>query len=211
MFITAGASMALQGAGEYGTTVYPSTFDPECNAYEHHESGGTYLKVKSTVEGEEMFIDTLFSEAKATSAELSQFPMQFFVNTTNQPSFADGKICDEYIRFYDTSLSKGEFAAVPVRGTVRMKMNLFDKEMTWPNALGVRVDSAFIENHMVSCEGLRGYTGRTGEQQVEIAGASSTTIKYSWSSVANATFLPLYNGLQVAISNLITPTRGVPK
>jgi hypothetical protein len=211
MFISAIAHIAIKGAGEYGTTVYPSTFDPECNAYEYRKSGGTYLTVKSIVEGEEMYIDTLFKDSHEHLVKSTDFPMQFFVNTTNQPSFADGKICDEYIRFYDTTLSKGEFAAVPVRGSVRAKMNLFDKEMAWPNALGVRVDSAFVENHMVSCEGLRGYTGRTGEQHVEIAGASSSTIRYSWSSVANATLLPLYNGLQVAISNLIMPTKETPK
>ena len=105
-----------------------------------------------------------------------EFPMQFFVNATNQPSFGDGKICDEYVRFFDTEISKGEYAAVPVTGTVRAKLNVFPDAMTWENAVGVRVDSAFIEGHLASCEGLRGYTG-TGEQDVEIARPVSEIIK----------------------------------
>jgi hypothetical protein len=236
MFISSSAPMAIQGASEYGTTVYPSTFEPECNAYEYTSSGATYMNVKGSTDGQDGFIDTLFSSNEELLLNKVKFPMQFFVNATNQPSFGDGKVCDEYIRYFDTSISKGDYAAVPVRGTVKANAFPFEKEMSWTDALGVRVDSAFIENHMVSCEGLRGYKG-TGEQNVEMAWKSSRTVKGKlviactsctscttftaldptkanhkadgWSS--NSTFSSLYS-LQVALSNLMTPImKGSPK
>lgn len=166
----------MQGAGEYGTTVYPSIFDPECNAYEHSSSEDTYLNVKGSIDSQDGFIDTLFSSSENSLLNPIDFPMQFFVNTTNQPSFGDGKVCDEYIRYFNMGISKGDYAAVPVSGSVKAKTQPFPEEMSWTDTVGVRVDSAFVENHMVSCEGLRGYTG-TGEQKVETVWRSSRTLK----------------------------------
>lgn len=220
MFISANAPMAIAGAGEYGTTVYPSTFDPECNAYESTESGATYLKIAGG-DSNDVFIDTLFEANEPFKLNPGTFPMQFFVNATNQPSFGDGTICDEYVRFFDTEISQGEHAAVPVTGTVRAKLNVFAEEMTWENAVGVRVDTAFIEGHLVSCEGLKGYTG-TGEQDVEIAKPISESAKGNLSKARkscrtntctagwsrNSTFAPFYNGLQEVIANLVAPLTG---
>jgi len=168
MFISSDAPMAIEGASEYGTVVYPATFDPACNAYEVNDKGETYLNVKGSVGGNDGYLEYTFSKI---GEMLAEFPTQFYVNATNQPSFGDGKVCDEYIRYFDTEISKGEFAGVPITGSVKAKNEVFGKEMEWKGALGVHIDSAFIENHMVSCEGLRGYTG-TGEQTVEIVGKS---------------------------------------
>jgi hypothetical protein len=163
MFLTSNAPMAIHGAEEYGTNVYPAVFEPPCNAYEPMPDGdGTYFNAKS-VSGD-AFMDTIFQMAKFG---LDRFPIDFFVNATNQPSFADGTICDEYIRYFNTSLSKDEYAPVPVTGTVKTRINLFEEEMVWENAVGMRIDTAFLENHLVSCESLRGYTG-VGEQGLQL-------------------------------------------
>jgi hypothetical protein len=168
MFLSAASPMAIQGAEEYGTTVYPSEFDPPCNGYEFVNSDSddgvisTYFNAKSTSGAEHL--DSIFHSAAIPA---SDFPMQFFVNATNQPSFADGKICDEYVRYFDTPLSQGHHAPVPVRGDVSAKMNLFSKPMSWSGAIGMRLDTAFLENHLVSCQSLAGYRGR-GEQEVAL-------------------------------------------
>ena len=57
----------------------------------------------------------------------------------------------------------------PVRGRVSARLNLFDDDMVWPDVVGLRVDSAFIEHHLVACESFRGHTG-TGPQEVELVG-----------------------------------------
>jgi hypothetical protein len=155
--------MAIHGAEEYGTKVYPAAFDPPCNPYESlADNEGTYFNAKS-VSGEEM-METVFQIA---NRGIESFPVDFFVNATNQPSFADGTICDEYVRFFNTSLSRGEHAPVPVIGKIKTKTNLFQGEHIWESAVGMRIDTAFLENHLVSCESLRGYTG-VGEQGVKL-------------------------------------------
>ncbi|KAF2667558.1 hypothetical protein BT63DRAFT_295021 [Microthyrium microscopicum] len=203
MLITAANQMAQHGAGEYGTTVYPATFEPECNAYEFTEDGqSTYFRARGEIDGKEGLVDTIFKSAERQPADYAGF-MSFLINATNQPSFADGKQCDYYVRLFNTTLSTGENAAVPVQGSVRAKMNLFDEEMKWDSVFGVRVDTAFIENHLYSCEGLRGFDG-IGEQKMEIAWPHEP-------ATTNSTFLPAFSlsGMQVLANYLISPIKRV--
>jgi hypothetical protein len=201
MLLTASNDMAIHGAREYGTLVYPASFEPPCNAYEYqeHDPSSTYFRAKSNSQKnkkERAEIDSAFSTNTSSSA--SVFPMSFFVNATNQASFADGESCDHYIRLYNTTLSTGKHAAVPVSGSVQARMHdLFgDKDMTWSNAVGVQVDTAFIENHLVSCEGLAGYDG-VGEQRFEVKGDEG-----AWS------FAPFALNLQQVLSEyLISPIK----
>ena len=88
------------------------------------------------------------------------YPLSFFQNATNQPTFADGKTCDNMIRFFNTSLTT-EGGIERVKGTVRARLHPFggEKEMEWRGVGGVRLDTAFVENNYLPCEEFRGYGG----------------------------------------------------
>jgi hypothetical protein len=193
--------MVIQGAQVYGTQVYPAAFDPPCNPYEFsassHHPGSTYFTARA--ENDTALMETLFQIS--VLERLEEFPIQFFVNATNQPVFADGLSCDMYTTFWNTTLAQGANAPVPVSGTVRAGLSIFDKapgkEMTWENAVGVRVDLAFLENGPISCEGLQGYSG-PGEQKVELANSMESK------TAQNASFTPSYHMQSVLAEYPIT-------
>jgi hypothetical protein len=58
---------------------------------------------------------------------------------------------------FDTSVTTG---IESVRGSVKATMAPFEGEMAWSDVYGVRLDSAFVENNYLACEGFRGYSGR---------------------------------------------------
>jgi hypothetical protein len=152
--MTADHEIALKGAGDYGTNTFPASFEPGCDAYKAvpnaKQPGTTYFHA-SSLEGAES-ISTLFS-----STEQELFPLEFFKNTTNQPTFADGKTCDNMIRLFDTSLSTAPNQIERVIGTVKANIHPFSSEQEWRSVYGLRLDSAFIENNYLSCESFRGY------------------------------------------------------
>ncbi|PVI02852.1 hypothetical protein DM02DRAFT_521934 [Periconia macrospinosa] len=154
MLMTAGHEIALKGAQDYGTNTFPASFEPGCDAYRavpsSKEPGTTYFSA-SSVEGRES-LSTLFS-----STEEEMYPLSFFKNFTNQPTFADGKTCDNMIRLFNTTVSSAEKGIERVKGTVRANIHPFKKEHEWSNVYGLRLDTAFIENNYLSCESFRGY------------------------------------------------------
>lgn len=155
LLMTAGHEIAVKGAMDYGTVTYPSSFEPSCDAYRSvpnsKEPGTTYFKAISNDAGAAS-IATLFS-----STAQDPFPLSFFKNFTNQPTFADGKTCDNLIRLFNTSVSTAPNKIETVKGTVRAKIFPFKKEHEWRNVYGIRLDSAFIENNYLPCENFRGY------------------------------------------------------
>jgi hypothetical protein len=146
LLMSADHDIALKGAMDYGTNVFPSTFDPPCDAYRSvsNDPDTTIFSAKSSEAG----VNTLFSLADQV------YPLQFFKNVTNQPTFADGKSCDNMIRLFDTSVT---VAIESVKGNVQVRIPPFEKEVHWDEVYGVRFDSAFIENNYLPCEGFRGY------------------------------------------------------
>ncbi|PSN75456.1 hypothetical protein BS50DRAFT_541496 [Corynespora cassiicola Philippines] len=157
LLMTAGHDIALKGAADYGTNVFPSVFEPGCDAYKSvphsKKPGTTYFSARSRESGAAS-LTTLFS---STDKEL--FPLQFFKNFTNQPTFADGKTCDNMIRLFNTSVTTAPNKIEPVMGTVRVNIPPFTSEQEFRNVYGVRLDTAFIENNYLSCESFRGYSG----------------------------------------------------
>lgn len=152
--MTAGHEIALKGAMDYGTNTFPASFEPGCDAYRaipSQKPGTTYFRA-SSLDGDEA-LSTLFS---ATEEEV--FPMEFFKNFTNQPTFADGKTCDNMIRLFNTSVSSAGNGIERVKGVVRANIHPFNNEQEWTNVYGLRMDTAFIENNYLSCESFRGYT-----------------------------------------------------
>lgn len=82
-----------------------------------------------------------------------------FVNITNQPSFGSNvSVCDNYITLYNSSITQGQFAPVPVEGTIRVVPPFYPVEATL-KAQGYRMDNAFIERNYLPCETLKGYSG----------------------------------------------------
>ncbi|ORY17523.1 hypothetical protein BCR34DRAFT_596992 [Clohesyomyces aquaticus] len=157
MLMSSGHDIALKGAMDYGTNIFPSVFEPGCDAYKavpnSKRPGTTYFSARSLEPGAAS-LTTLFS-----STQEEVFPLEFFKNTTNQPTFADGKSCDNMIRLFNTSVTTGSFGIQPVKGTVRVKLPLFTGEREWTNVYGLRLDTAFVENNYLSCESFRGYSG----------------------------------------------------
>jgi hypothetical protein len=197
MFLTAGNEMAINGAREYGMKVYPSSFEPDCNAYERSDGipDSTFSRAASIGDGAEALIDAVFRSSISEVLGVGDFPAQFFVKTSNQPSFADGKHCSKFTRFYNTTLSTGANAAVPIVATVRARLDTFDKEMEWTNAIGLQVDTPFIEDHLVECASLGGHDG-PGYQTVELVAASASR------ESVNSSFLPSFN-LQAVLENYV--------
>jgi hypothetical protein len=161
MLMSAENVIALSGAADYGTTVFPSAFDPPCDAYRAAASSnttnpasGTTLLNGDSIDGGAA-VRTSFAPA---SAELST-PFAFYKNVTNQPTFADGKTCDNMIRLFNTSLSTGANAIEAVQGDVTARMWPLEGEQAWAGVEGIRFSSAFIENNYLPCEMFRGYGG----------------------------------------------------
>jgi hypothetical protein len=152
--MTSDHEIALKGAGDYGTNIFPATFEPACDAYKAVPNAKTprttYFRA-SSVGGDES-LSTLFSPTKVEA-----FPLAFFKNATNQPTFADGKTCDNMIRLFDTSLSTTPNRIERIVGTVRANIHPFGREQEWREVHGLRLDSAFIENNYLDCEIFRGY------------------------------------------------------
>ncbi|XPS73132.1 hypothetical protein M3J09_005285 [Ascochyta lentis] len=146
LLMSAGHSIALQGARDYGTAVFPATFDPPCDAYRRV---GETTAFDAVADQGETWVHTSFALASSPL-----YSLQFFMNVTNQPTFADGKTCDNMVRLFNTSVTRGVEA---VRGSVRAKIAPFGEERVWEGVEGIRLDSAFVENNYLPCEGFSGY------------------------------------------------------
>ena len=155
--MSAGHDIALKGAVDYGTNTFASSFDPPCDAYRSapsKEASTTHFSAKSSEAGAAS-INTLFSGVMD-----SPFPLSFFKNFTNQPTFADGRTCDNMIRLFDTSVTMSPNRIETVRGSVKVKIPPFTDEQEWSDVYGLRMATAFIENNYLPCENFRGYSGR---------------------------------------------------
>ena len=81
-------------------------------------------------------------------------------NITNQPQFGDAPgVCDNFIRLFNTSVTKGPFAPTSVKGTVSVAAPYAPQSSTWRDAYGYQLDTAFIEKNLVQCSSLQGYPG----------------------------------------------------
>jgi hypothetical protein len=156
MLMTASNAIALSGAQDYGTVVYPAAFDPPCDAYRSSggDKGATTFSASSA--------NTSLHSAFRPAPHAISTPLSFFANVTNQPTFADGRTCDNMIRLFGTALSTGANGIEEVTGHVQVK-GVWPleggEEKTWEGVEGVRFASAFVENNYLDCEGFRGYDG----------------------------------------------------
>lgn len=153
LLMSAGHEIALKGAMDYGTTTFSASFDPPCDAYRSmpgKAAGTTSFSAQST-DTDAAFVSTEFAPIEGWT-----YPLRFFKNVTSQPTFANGKTCDNMIRLFNTSVTA---SIETIRGSVRATIPPFMEEKVWENVEGIRLDSAFIENNYLPCEGFKGYGG----------------------------------------------------
>ncbi|KAF2849572.1 hypothetical protein T440DRAFT_130179 [Plenodomus tracheiphilus IPT5] len=152
LLMTATNAIALKGAADYGTNVYPATFKPECDAYAASSIPGiTTFSSKSVAVGNASFA---IQFAKMNE---EVYPLSYFKNVTNQPMFADGKTCDNMIRLFNTSVTTSPNRIDQVIGSVQANIAPLKGVMSWNGVYGLRLDTAFVENNYLPCESLRGY------------------------------------------------------
>ena len=173
--ISATNDIALEGSRAYGTLVSPAAYDPPCDAYRRLPSGASYFKAASLDSGD--FVELEMSRTHnnpPTASNSNPYPLDFFRNITNQPTFANATSCDNMIRLFNTSMSVGEYAPVPVRGRVRARAFPFHRlhsgkeETEWTGVYGVQVATPFIENNYLDCRTMRGYVGTGGPGDSDI-------------------------------------------
>jgi hypothetical protein len=164
MLITSSAQIALEASAAYGTAVYPSTFAPDCNAYDF-APGPTNGEIRTYSNA--VSVQKNGAEAASITATFTRgggrgappLPRAFFTAAVNQPSFTNGSQCDSMTRFFDTPLADG---AAPVSARVGARLaSVFgaaqEREMVWTDMPGWQVDSAFLESHLASCERLQAH------------------------------------------------------
>ncbi|KAF2086560.1 hypothetical protein K490DRAFT_44321 [Saccharata proteae CBS 121410] len=151
--------IALAGSALYGET-FPGNFEPPCDGYAHDggTTNATYFCAYMAPEAKSLGSRPVFDSRFETVASIP-FSQKLFVNITNQPSFGSGlPVCDNYITLYNTSVTQGQYAPVPVQGHLRVEPPYYTTNTTL-KAWGYRQDNAFIERNDVPCEQLKGYAG----------------------------------------------------
>lgn len=151
--ITASNTGAIDGSEAYGTVVHPSTFAPECDAYATLPGGNTFFNATS----DQTYMSLQFQ--RLASCQSVPYPLSFFHNVTNQPIFAAGETCDQMIRLFDTPLSQGAFAPIPVKTKVESNIGPFTCKTSFTGVFGFQITTPFIENNYLSCDTLKGYHG----------------------------------------------------
>ncbi|KAB5575431.1 hypothetical protein GE09DRAFT_955372 [Coniochaeta sp. 2T2.1] len=162
--ITSTHRIALQGSAAYGTVVSPATFRPACDAYDALPNGATFFGARSIDNGD------AYAELEVSAIPDSvtgPYTIEMFRNITNQPTFANGSTCDQMIRLFGTSMSRGAYEPVLVKGRVRVKglAPLDGEKEVWDGVYGVQVATPFVENNYLDCSGLRGYDGAELEKR----------------------------------------------
>ncbi|OJD29550.1 isoflavone reductase family protein [Diplodia corticola] len=170
--ISATNPIAIAGSAAYGTHVFPATFDPPCDAYAPSgldtpttTTTTTHLNANHVLKdlSPGPLFTTEFTTPGAAGGE-SPYPLSFFVNVTNQPSFADpAKGCDRQVRLFDTAVTLPPWEPVAVRGDVWASEDVFKGDVVkgdggsgrkWEGAWGFRLDTAFIEYNLLKCDTL---------------------------------------------------------
>jgi hypothetical protein len=190
MFMTSTNQIGIDGSRDYGTDVYPATFEPTCDAYAAASAPGETFY--NAVSGDQS-VKTVFKAIK--NAEQISLPMSFFRTVVNQPSFANGSMCNHQVRMFNTSLSAAPYEPREVSGTVQLRLPMFKKEMEWKDVVGVQVDTAFIEQHLVSCENFRGF-----EYQDESSPTAVPAADLDPSQIGKSLFLPLFHPIVTNIA-----------
>lgn len=147
--------IAISGSRDYGITVLPTSFQPGCNAYGRLANGSTTFSANAT-DGSGVHATLQFSPLAA--GVVNPFPVAAYQNMTNQPIFGNGSTCDSQVRLFNSTINQGEFAPVPVVGSVVSNLPPFDYSVGVDGVFGLLVDTPFVEFNYLDCQTLKGYT-----------------------------------------------------
>jgi hypothetical protein len=76
---------------------------------------------------------------------------------TNQPNFSNGLSCDKQTQYFNTTISKGKYTPVGVKGMIEVPTPLLPKKTVFEGVFGIKIDVAFAEYNSIPCEDLKGY------------------------------------------------------
>jgi hypothetical protein len=138
--LTASNQIAITGAEGLGLKIYPAEFDPPRDAYRSDGNGDIFLSATASQGDKQIAIST-----KPICRSKTPYPFDFIANITNQVVFANVTYCDHYQLLFNTSLTTGQFAPVPVKGTVTGLLEPFKETQTWSGVYGWNYASAFLE------------------------------------------------------------------
>ncbi|KLU91392.1 hypothetical protein MAPG_09912 [Magnaporthiopsis poae ATCC 64411] len=171
MLLSSSNQLAIKGSADYGTKAVPATFTPECDGYQAVASSCS--SSAESVPGTTTFTATASDSSSSFSLTVSpdpappiSLPVGFFVNATNQPTFANGTACSNMIRLFDQSLFANGAGREPraVAGKVAA-VGMGPGLLSWTKddapreAFGIQVATPFAENNYIDCKTLQGYTG----------------------------------------------------
>jgi len=156
--------LATAGAETYGITFLPATFDPADASYAPSSPGrGDCIFSVYPNASQHLRLPPAASVCFQPTSEAHALPLAFYRNVTNQPTFGNNTaICDNLIRFWNTSVTTGQNEPQHLLGAVTLSPPLVGEETVWRGVKGIRATEAFLENNDVPCAMLRGYGG-TGE------------------------------------------------
>ncbi|KAG8879271.1 hypothetical protein FRB97_001801 [Tulasnella sp. 331] len=153
--------VSIAGTELYGINVTTAIFDPPNDQYafvpasENPTPGAIYFTATS------LLGSTLVSAVYAPMASggIGQYPLSFYQNVTNQPTFGNGIVCDNQIRFFNTPITQGDYLPIGIQGNITIAdPNMPQLSATYTNVFGVKLDTAFIENNLQNCTSLKGDT-----------------------------------------------------
>ncbi|KAL8771474.1 MAG: hypothetical protein Q9209_003144 [Squamulea sp. 1 TL-2023] len=160
---------AIIGSQKYGYSVISGYFDPPDAPYMFASHNGRDITSKVYVpvsifpnfrrKGSELVASTHFRPASS----MGSVPLSFYKNVTNQVQFGNNtEFCDNWITFWNTSITTGAYEPQPVVGEVLLSPPIVPSKKVWRNVQGVKADRAFLENNYLNCESLKGWKG-TGD------------------------------------------------
>ncbi|KFZ18836.1 hypothetical protein V501_00990 [Pseudogymnoascus sp. VKM F-4519 (FW-2642)] len=155
LILTGTNTIAIGGSEAYGQIAIPATFKPENNSYafSHPSRGGQEIFLNAyTNESDSAVVTTKFKPLSS----VGPWPLEFYVNVTNQPIFADGVKCDQQITFFNTTLSTGANSPVGIIGDISISAPYLPSDSTFRNVFGLKLDVAFLENNLLECPSLKG-------------------------------------------------------
>lgn len=156
MMITANSLTAIEGSRGYGINVLPSQFYPPCDAYKATDDG--FFMGASTVNATNRADSRHLAVTTRACHEDPPYPLDFIRNVTNQPTFANVDLCDNYIRLYNTSNTSPPHEPIPVRGVVTTNLEPLGGDNVWRDVYGWSFATAFMEPPTPSsCDSLRGF------------------------------------------------------
>lgn len=157
--ISNNVEVAIEGSRDYGTKVSAASFEPNCEAYASSGNGSVTFSANAT-DGSGTFAMLNFSPLGADGCtDTNPFPVGFYQNITNQPIFANGTQCDRQIRLFNSTLNQGQYAPVPVKGTISSNISPLDASQGLADVFGMLIDTPFIEYNGLDCQTLKGYSG----------------------------------------------------